>query len=164
MSHCNLQFIYKGSPTNPSMGHTHTHTHIPAYDHTNEDSMIVSEIITRLACSTVGLKLTPCPHTHTHSLVHTYTQSAGPSLLRPVRPALDEYKGWWGLARHLVGHCSGLLNEVRPVAAGTGAGVPREAEAEAAAAPRRKSDNYLFLREMTALASASPESWTLATE
>lgn len=39
--------------------------------------------------------------------------------------------------------------------AGTGAGVLGEAEAEAAAAPLRKSDNYLFLGEMTGLASAS---------
>lgn len=88
--------------------------------------MTVSEIITRLACSTLGLKLTPCPKTHTHTHTHTYTSTStheqrGP-LLGPIRPVLNEYKGLWGLARHLVGHCSGPLNEVWPVAAGTGAG------------------------------------------
>lgn len=91
--------------------HGNTHTGACASLHT------LAEIITHLACSTVGLKLTPCPQTHTYSATRTHNQR-GP-LLRPIRPALDEYKGLWGLARHLVGHCSGFLNEAWPVAAGT---------------------------------------------
>lgn len=134
--------------------HKYTSVHVPTHTHTNDDLMTVREIITRLACSTVGLKLTPCPHTHTHILVHTYTQSAGPSpqahttsprwiqRIVGIRKTFGQALFWltkWGLAggsRH-------------------GGRVLREAEAEVAAAPQRKSDNYLFLREMTALASAS---------
>lgn len=152
VSHSNLPFIYKGYPPNPTCALTHVHA--AAHTRTNEDLMTVSEIITRLACSTVGLKLTPCPQTQTHIHIHMYTQAAGPSpQARATRPqwiqrivGISQTFGralfWptkWGLAggsRH-------------------GGWVLREAEAEAAAAPRRKSDNYLFLREMTALASAS---------
>lgn len=80
MSLSNLPFIYKGYPLTQASTYTHTHAQVPTHTHTNEDLMTVSEIITRLACSTEGLKLTPCPqtHTHTHNHPHIHT-SSGPS-------------------------------------------------------------------------------------
>lgn len=80
VSHSNLPFIYKAYPLTHVRTYTHTHVHVPTHSHTNKDLMTVSEIITRLACSTVGLKLTPCPQTHTPIHIHTTSRalSSGP--------------------------------------------------------------------------------------